>query len=80
MGLERGPFSLVSAIEELLERKSSGFGLENRDYCRVGIRRADYVTPLYPQKLELNSPTSGVRSVGIVCSRPHATGFYTLRI
>jgi hypothetical protein len=29
---ERGPFSLVSTIEELLGRKSSGFGLENRDY------------------------------------------------
>jgi hypothetical protein len=28
--LERGPLSLVSAIEELLKRKSSGSGLENR--------------------------------------------------
>jgi hypothetical protein len=27
--LERGPLSLVSLNEELLERKSSGFGLEN---------------------------------------------------
>jgi hypothetical protein len=26
--LERGPLSLVSTIEELLERKSSGSGLE----------------------------------------------------
>jgi hypothetical protein len=32
VGLERGPLSLVSAIEELLERKSSGSGLENQDY------------------------------------------------
>jgi hypothetical protein len=33
--LERGPFSLVRTIEELLERKSSGSSLENRDYsCR----------------------------------------------
>jgi hypothetical protein len=31
VGLERGPLSLVSAIEELLGRKSSGSGLENRD-------------------------------------------------
>jgi hypothetical protein len=30
--LERGPLSLVSTIEELLERKSSGSGLENWDY------------------------------------------------
>jgi hypothetical protein len=29
MGLERGPFSLVRINEELLERKSSGSGLEN---------------------------------------------------
>jgi hypothetical protein len=27
MGLERGPLSLVSTTEELLERKSSGSGL-----------------------------------------------------
>jgi hypothetical protein len=30
-GLERGPLSLVRTIEELLEWKSSGSGLENRD-------------------------------------------------
>jgi hypothetical protein len=34
VGLERGPFSLVSIIEELLGRKSSGSGLENRKYGR----------------------------------------------
>jgi hypothetical protein len=34
--LERGPLSLVSTIEELLERKCSGFGLENRGYGRRG--------------------------------------------
>jgi hypothetical protein len=32
--LELGPLSLVSTIEELLGRKSSGFGLESREYCR----------------------------------------------
>jgi len=31
------------------------------------------VTPLYPQKLALTSPTSGGRSVGIVRSRTKAT-------
>jgi hypothetical protein len=31
VGLERGPFSLVRIIEELLEWKNSGFGLEHRD-------------------------------------------------
>jgi hypothetical protein len=39
----------------------------------VGIRHADHVTPLYPQKLALTSPTSGGRSVGIVLSRTQAT-------
>jgi hypothetical protein len=39
MGLERGPLSLVSIIEELLGRKSSGSGLENRKYgCREPLR------------------------------------------
>jgi hypothetical protein len=32
VGLERGPLSLVSTIEELLGRKSSGSDLENRKY------------------------------------------------
>jgi hypothetical protein len=34
VGLEWGPLSLVSTIEELLGRKSSGFGLESRAYGR----------------------------------------------
>jgi hypothetical protein len=34
VGLERGPLSLVSTIEELLDRKSSGSGLESGDYGR----------------------------------------------
>jgi hypothetical protein len=34
--LERGPLSLVSTIDELFGRKSSGSGLENRDYGRMG--------------------------------------------
>jgi hypothetical protein len=42
VGLERGPLSLVSAIEELLERKGSGSGLETE---AVSIRRADHATP-----------------------------------
>jgi hypothetical protein len=44
MGLERGPLSLVSTTEELLERKSS----EKAEITAVGIRRADYATPLHP--------------------------------
>jgi hypothetical protein len=58
-GTTRGPLSLVSTIEELLERKSSGSGLENRYY---GHRI-------------LTSLTSGGRSIGIVGSRTQATEF-----
>jgi hypothetical protein len=36
MGLEQGPLSLVSTIEELLERKNSGSDLEIREYGRRG--------------------------------------------
>jgi hypothetical protein len=34
VALERGPLSLVSTIEELLGRNSSGSGLENREHGR----------------------------------------------
>jgi hypothetical protein len=46
VGLERGPLSIVSTIEKLLERKSSGFGLENRDYGRRDPPRWPRDTPL----------------------------------
>jgi len=42
----------------------------------VGTRCADHVTPLYPQKLALTSPTGGGRSVGIVRVRAKATEFF----
>jgi hypothetical protein len=74
VGLNRGPLSVVSTIEELLGRKSSGSGLEIREYS-LGIRHADYSTPLYSQKLALTSPTSGGRSVGTVRSQIQATEF-----
>jgi hypothetical protein len=65
MGLERGPLSLVSTTEELLGRKYSGSGPENREYGHRDPSRSTRGT-LYPQKLVLTSPTSGGRSVGIV--------------
>jgi hypothetical protein len=74
VGLERGPLSLVSTIEKLIGRKSSGSGLEIREYA-LGIRHSDHVAPLYPQKLALTSPTRCGRSVGIVRSRTQATEF-----
>jgi hypothetical protein len=60
VGVERGPPSLVSTTEELLEEKV---------VAAVGIRHADHATSFYPQKVSLTSPTSGYRSVGIVLSR-----------
>jgi hypothetical protein len=73
-GSGRGPLNLVSTTEELLERKSSGSGLENREYDRRNPSRCPRGT-LYPQKLALTSPTSGGRSVGIVRSRTQTTEF-----
>jgi hypothetical protein len=75
VGLEWGLLSLVSTIEELLERKSSSSGLENREYG-CGDPLCWPRGTLYPQKLALTSPTSGRRSVGIVCSRTQATEIF----
>jgi hypothetical protein len=76
MGLERGPLSLVSTTEELLGRKSSGLGPENRDYGHrdpSGWSRGTF----YPQKkLALTSLTISGRSVGIVRSRTKATELF----
>jgi hypothetical protein len=74
VGLERGPLSLVSTVQELLERKSSGSGLEIREYGRRNPSRWSRGT-LYPQKFALASLTSGGRSVGIVRLRTQATEF-----
>jgi hypothetical protein len=73
VGLKRGPLSLVSTIEGLLERKRSVSSLETREYGRRD-RRADYATPLYPQKLGTNFADKR-RSLGIVSSRTEATEF-----
>jgi hypothetical protein len=75
VGLERGPLSLVSTIEELLGSESSGSGLENRQYgCRDPLHWSR--DTLYPQKLALSSPSSGGRLVGIVRSRTKDTEFF----
>jgi hypothetical protein len=75
VGLERGPLSLVRIIEELLEWKSSGSGLENRINGRRDPLRWLRET-LYPRKLALTSPTSGGRSVGIVRLRAKGNGVF----
>jgi hypothetical protein len=75
VGLEWGPLSLVSTSEELLGRNSNCSGLENREHGRADPLRWARDT-LYPQKLVLTSPSSGGRSVGIVCLRTKATEFF----
>jgi hypothetical protein len=69
----------VSRIEELLEIKSYGSGLEIREYGRRDPSRCPRGT-LYLQKLALTSATSGGRSVGIVRSRTQATKFSVLSV
>jgi hypothetical protein len=67
VGLERGVLSLVSTIEELLERKSSGCGLKNREYGRRDPSRWPRGT-FYPQKVGTNVADKQW-SLGIVRSR-----------
>ena len=46
----------------------------------MGTRCADHMTPLYPQKLELTSPTGGGRSVGIVRVRTKTMEFCFMKM
>jgi hypothetical protein len=72
VGLERGPLSLVSTTEELLERNRSGSGLKNRAYdLKVTL------TTRHPlsAKVGTNLADKGARSVVIVRSRTQATEF-----
>jgi hypothetical protein len=61
MGLECGTLSLMSTIGSYLEEKVAAL-VQKTEITAVGIRRADYTTPFYPQKLALTSPKSGGRS------------------
>jgi hypothetical protein len=81
--LERGPLSLVSTTEELLDRKVAApvYKTEN---TAVGIRHADHVAPSIRKKLAITSLASGGRSVGTVRSRTQTMefsffSFYTRR-
>jgi hypothetical protein len=68
MDLERGPHSLVSTTEELLDRKVAA-PVWKTENTAVGIRHTDHVAPSVRKTLAVTSPTSGGRSVGIVRSR-----------
>jgi hypothetical protein len=74
MGLERGPLSLVSTIEELLGRAAP---VTKSEIMTVGIRHGYHVT-FYLQKLALTSSKSSCCSVGIVRSCIQATEFFLL--
>jgi hypothetical protein len=67
----------MTTVEELLGRKGSSFGLENRQYgCRdLSCSPRD---TLYSQQLALPSLTSGGRSVGEVPSQTKATGLLVI--
>jgi hypothetical protein len=65
VGPERGPLSLVSTTEELLEGKSCCSGLDPRG---CGRKRSSALT-----KLALTSPTSGCSCIDVVRSRTQAT-------
>jgi len=56
-------------------KKSNGTRSRKQRLTAVGIRCADRVTPLYPQKLALTSPTGGGCSVSIVRVRTKAMEF-----
>jgi hypothetical protein len=72
VGLEQGPLSLVSTIEELLERKSSVCGLEIRYYgCRGSISslHTDLTHTLWNRRLSCSIEYAGPEIVLICFSR-----------
>jgi hypothetical protein len=76
VGLERGALSLVSTTEELRGRKSSGSGLEMRDYGRRDSSRGLRGT-LYPQKKIGTNFADKQRSLGQYSSlRTEAKEFF----
>jgi hypothetical protein len=77
VGLKRRPLSLVSWIEELLEGKSSGSGLQILVYgSRDPLRRPR--DTLYPQKLAVTSSASGCCSVFKTSCFKYRTGRWVM--
>jgi hypothetical protein len=77
VSLERGALGFFSTIEELLERKNSGSGLGNRDYCRCGSAngyRGAFFTEVKWQgrEADCSPPTSAkVKKTRLCTSLPH---------
>jgi hypothetical protein len=69
-------FLWLLLIKELLGRKSSSCGLENRE-CGLRDPSRWPCDTLYPQKMALTSPTSGGRSVDIVRSLRPRNYYYS---
>jgi hypothetical protein len=65
VGLSRGPLSRVRINEELLQSRSRGFGLENRDLRPWGTA-ADHTTLIVSLKLALKFAYQRRSLVGIV--------------
>jgi hypothetical protein len=68
MDLQQGPLSLANTTEELLERKSSGFGLEHREYICMD-------PPCWPRDTPLSAKVvtnfaNNLRSLGRYSSLP----------
>jgi hypothetical protein len=74
-GVHSASWASGGQLRSHLNKKCSGSRSRKQRLTAVGISCADHVTPLYPQKLALTSPTGGGRSVGIVHSRTKATEF-----
>jgi hypothetical protein len=74
VSLERGPISLVSTNEELIQRKSSSSGLGNREYGRRDPSCWSRDT-LYPQKVDTKFANKRWSLVGIVHSWTKAMEF-----
>jgi hypothetical protein len=74
MSLERGPLSLVSTTEELLDRKVVA-PVQQTEYTTVGIRHADHVAPSIRKSWQSLRRQAAVASVGIVRSRTQTMEF-----
>jgi hypothetical protein len=71
VSLQRGPISHVNTIEELLEIKSSGSGLENREYS---------YTTLHPLSTKVFTKFADKRlSLGIIPSFNQVKQFFFVR-